>query len=144
MLFLGAGSAGIGIGNMIVSAVKLEGLTAEQAQAQISMVDVNGLLTPETSNLSPEQKKYAHKQAPTKDLVEAINAVKPTILIGVSTNKGTFIQQVIEAMSKLNDRPVIFALSIPLTTPRAPHKKPTDTRRAKPSLRPAYSSIRCR
>ncbi len=113
VLFLGAGSAGIGIANMIVSAMKLEDLTAEQAQAQISMFDVNGLLTPETNNLSPEQKKYAHKQAPTKDLVAAINAIKPTILIGVSTIKGTFTQQVIEAMSKLNDRPVIFALSNP-------------------------------
>ncbi len=113
VLFLGAGSAGIGIANMIVSAMKLEGLTAEQAQAQISMVDVNGLLTTETSNLSAEQKKYAHKQAPTKDLVAAINAIKPTILIGVSTIKGTFTQQVIEAMAKLNDRPVIFALSNP-------------------------------
>ncbi len=113
VLFLGAGSAGIGIANMIVSAMKLEDLTAEQAQAQISMFDVNGLLTPETNNLSPEQKKYAHKQAPTKDLVAAINAIKPTILIGVSTIRGTFTQQVIEAMSKLNDRPVIFALSNP-------------------------------
>ena len=113
VLFLGAGSAGVGIANMIVSAMKLEGLTAEQAQAQISMVDVNGLLTPETSNLSPEQKKYAHKQPATKDLVVAINVIKPTILIGVSTIKGTFTQQVIEAMSKLNDRPVIFALSNP-------------------------------
>ncbi len=113
VLFLGAGSAGIGIANMIVTAMKLEGLSAEQAQAQISMVDVNGLLTPETSDLSPEQKKYAHKQAPTKDLVAAVNAVKPTILIGVSTIKGTFTQQVIEAMAKLNDRPIIFALSNP-------------------------------
>ncbi len=113
VLFLGAGSAGIGIANMIVTAMKLEGLSAEQAQAQISMVDVNGLLTPETSDLSPEQKKYAHKQAPTKDLVAAVNAIKPTILIGVSTIKGTFTQQVIEAMAKLNDRPIIFALSNP-------------------------------
>ena len=113
VLFLGAGSAGIGIANMIVSAMKLEGLSAEQAQAQISLFDVDGLLTPETSNLSPEQKKYAHKQAPTKDLVAAINAIKPTILIGVSTVKGTFTQQVIEALSKLNDRPIIFALSNP-------------------------------
>ena len=113
VLFLGAGSAGVGIANMIVSAMKLEGLTAEQAQAQISLFDVNGLLTPETSDLSPEQKKYAHKEVATKDLVAAINAIKPTILIGVSTVKGTFTQQVIEAMAKLNDRPVIFALSNP-------------------------------
>ena len=113
VLFLGAGSAGIGIGNMIADAMKLEGLTDQQAQSQISMFDVNGLLTPDTKNLSPEQKKYAHTHAPTKDLVEAINTIKPTILIGVSTVKGTFTKQVIEAMTKLNKRPVIFALSNP-------------------------------
>lgn len=113
LLFLGAGSAGIGIGNMIADAMKLEGLTDEQAQGRISMFDVGGLLTPETKDLSPEQKKYAHAHTPTKDLVEAINSVKPSILIGVSTVKGTFTQQVIEAMTKLNKRPIIFALSNP-------------------------------
>ncbi len=113
VLFLGAGSAAIGIGNMIASAMKLEGLTEEQASGQISLFDVNGLLTPDRKDLSPEQKKYAHPQKATKDLVEAINAIKPTILIGVSTVGGTFTQQVIEAMTKLNDRPIIFALSNP-------------------------------
>ena len=113
VLFLGAGSAGIGIANMIVSAMELEGLTVEKAQSQISLFDVNGLLTTDTKGLSEQQKKYAHKQKQTKDFVEAINAIKPTILIGVSTVKGTFTQQVIEAMTKLNDRPIIFALSNP-------------------------------
>ncbi len=113
VLFLGAGSAGIGIGNMIAAAMKLEGLTDEQAQGQISMFDVDGLLTPDTKDLSAEQKKYAHPHPPTKDLVEAINTIKPSILIGVSTVKGTFTQQVIEAMTKLNKRPIIFALSNP-------------------------------
>ncbi len=113
VLFLGAGSAGIGIGNMIADAMKLECLTEEQAQAQISMFDVGGLLPPEPRALSPEQKNYAHPHPPTKDLVEAINTIKPTILIGVSTVGGAFTQQVIEAMTKLNQRPIIFALSNP-------------------------------
>ena len=113
VLFLGAGSAGTGIANMIVSAMKLDGVSVELGQAQISLFDVNGLLTTETSGLSAEQKKYAHKQTPTKDLVSAINAIKPTILIGVSTVRGTFTKEVIEAMTKLNDRPIIFALSNP-------------------------------
>ena len=113
ILFLGAGSAGIGISNMIVSAMKLEGLTDEQAQGRISLFDVDGLLTPDTSNLSAEQKVYAHAHAPSKDLVDAIMSLKPTILIGVSTVRGTFTQQVIEAMTKLNERPIIFALSNP-------------------------------
>jgi malate dehydrogenase (oxaloacetate-decarboxylating)(NADP+) len=113
VLFLGAGSAGIGIANMIVAAMELEGLTVNQAQSQISLFDVNGLLTTDTKDLEEQQKKYAHQQKQTKNLVEAINAIKPTILIGVSTVKGTFTPQVIEAMTRLNDRPIIFALSNP-------------------------------
>ncbi len=114
VLFLGAGSAGIGIANMIVSAMKLDGLSEKEAQAQISLFDVEGLLEPSRKDLSQEQQKYSHEGAkPTKDLVEAINQLKPTILIGVSTVKGTFTQKVIEAMTKLNERPVIFALSNP-------------------------------
>ncbi len=113
VLFFGAGSAAIGIANMITSAMKLEGLSEEQAHSQISMFDVDGLLEPSRKDLSPEQQIYSHPQTPTKDLVEAINSIKPTVLIGVSTVKGTFTQQVIEAMTKLNDRPVIFALSNP-------------------------------
>ncbi len=113
VLFLGAGSAAIGIANMITSAMKLEGLSEEQAHSQISMFDVDGLLEPSRKDLSPEQQIYSHPQTSTKDLVEAINSIKPTVLIGVSTVKGTFTQQVIEAMAKLNERPVIFALSNP-------------------------------
>jgi len=113
VLFFGAGSAGIGIANMIASAMKLEGLSEKDAQERISLFDVNGLLEPSRKDLSPDQKPYAHAAKPTKDLVAAISELKPTILIGVSTVGGTFTQQVIETMSKLNDRPVIFALSNP-------------------------------
>jgi len=113
ILFLGAGSAGIGIANMIVSAMVLEGVKPEQAKEQISLFDVNGLLEPSRKGLLPEQMMYAHSHAPTKDLVAAIRSLKPTILIGVSTVRGTFTQQVIEAMTELNDRPIIFALSNP-------------------------------
>ncbi len=113
ILFFGAGSAGIGIANMIVSAMKLEGVTTKQGEGQISMFDVDGLLEPSRKDLSPEQMKYAHEHAPEKDLVAIIESLKPNILIGVSTVGGTFTQQVIEAMSKHNDRPIIFALSNP-------------------------------
>lgn len=113
VLFFGAGSAGIGIANMIASAMKLEGLSEKDAQSRISLFDVNGLLEPSRKDLIPDQQKYAHDAKPTKDLVEAINELKPTILIGVSTVGGTFTQQVIEAMTKLNGHPIIFALSNP-------------------------------
>jgi malate dehydrogenase (oxaloacetate-decarboxylating)(NADP+) len=113
VLFLGAGSAGIGIADMIASAMKLEGFSDEQARNQISLFDVNGLLEPSRSDLIPEQRAYAHPHARTHDFVAAINSIKPTALVGVSTVGKTFTKAVVEAMSQLNERPIIFALSNP-------------------------------
>ncbi|MDF5722869.1 MAG: NAD-dependent malic enzyme [Rhizonema sp. PD37] len=113
ILFLGAGSAGIGIANMIATAMTLEGLSTEDAQSQISMFDVNGLLEPSRKDLFEFQKPYAHQHEPTKDFVEAIKSIKPTAIIGVSTVGKAFTQQVVETMSQINERPIIFALSNP-------------------------------
>jgi malate dehydrogenase (oxaloacetate-decarboxylating)(NADP+) len=113
VLFLGAGSAGVGIADMIASAMKLEGLSEEQARTRISLFDVNGLLELSRTDLISEQRVYAHSHPPTRDLVSAINSIKPTILIGVSTVGKAFTRAVIEAMSKLNERPIVFALSNP-------------------------------
>jgi malate dehydrogenase (oxaloacetate-decarboxylating)(NADP+) len=113
VLFLGAGSAGIGIGNLIVSAMRAKGLPRDEAVSRISLFDVDGLIEPSRQDLSPSQRVYAHKAEPTKDLVKAIETLKPTVLIGVSTKGGSFDQRVVEAMAKLNDRPIIFALSNP-------------------------------
>jgi malate dehydrogenase (oxaloacetate-decarboxylating)(NADP+) len=113
VLMFGAGSAGIGIANMIESAMKLDGLSEMQARDQIFMFDVNGLLVQDRTDLSPDQLIYAHKLSPTKNLVEAIRAIKPTILIGVSTVGKAFTKEVVETMSELNKRPIIFALSNP-------------------------------
>ena len=113
ILFLGAGSAGIGIANLLVTAITLEGLSTEQAQAQISMFDVNGLLEPSRTDLFEFQKPYAHSHAPTKSFLEAVQSIKPTAIIGVSTIGKAFNQAIVEAMSQLNERPIIFALSNP-------------------------------
>jgi malate dehydrogenase (oxaloacetate-decarboxylating)(NADP+) len=113
ILFLGAGSAGIGIANLIASAMQQKGLSLDAARSRISMFDIEGLLEASRTDLSPDQKVYARNAAPTKDLVEAIGNLKPTVLIGVSTKGGAFTQKVIEVMSRLNDRPIIFALSNP-------------------------------
>jgi malate dehydrogenase (oxaloacetate-decarboxylating)(NADP+) len=112
-LFLGAGSAGIGIANLIASAMQMKGLSADAARSRISLFDINGLLEPARTDLSEAQKPYAHRAAPSKDLVKTIETLKPTILIGVSTKGGAFTQGVVEAMSRINERPVIFALSNP-------------------------------
>ena len=113
VLFLGAGSAGIGISNLIVTAMRNKGLSQEDAASRISLFDVDGLIEPSRQDLSPSQRVYAHKAEPTKDLAEAIEAFKPTVLIGVSTEGAAFGQHVVEAMAKLNERPIIFALSNP-------------------------------
>jgi malate dehydrogenase (oxaloacetate-decarboxylating)(NADP+) len=113
ILFLGAGSAGIGIANLIVAAMQEKGLSQEAARSRISMFDVNGLLEPSRHDLSEAQKVYAHTAAASKDLVKTIETLKPTVLIGVSTKGGAFNQRVVEAMSRVNDRPIIFALSNP-------------------------------
>jgi len=113
ILFLGAGSAGIGIAKLIAAAMQDEGLSQDEARSRISMFDVNGLLEPSRADLSEAQKVYTHKAAPSKDLVKTIETLRPTVLIGVSTKGGTFNQRVVEAMSRLNERPIIFALSNP-------------------------------
>ena len=113
ILFLGAGSAAIGIANLIGSAMQMQGLARDAALGRISMFDIDGLLEPSRSGLSKEQAVYSHKAPPSKDLVETIERLKPTILIGVSTKGGAFTQHVVETMSRLNERPIIFALSNP-------------------------------
>jgi malate dehydrogenase (oxaloacetate-decarboxylating)(NADP+) len=113
ILFLGAGSAGIGIADLIVSAMQAKGLSQDEARSRISMFDINGLIEPSRPDLSESQKIYAHKAEASKDFVKTIETLKPTILIGVSTKGGAFYQRVVETMSRLNERPIIFALSNP-------------------------------
>jgi malate dehydrogenase (oxaloacetate-decarboxylating)(NADP+) len=112
-LFLGAGSAGIGLADLICSAMVQEGLTLKEAQSRIYLFDINGLLEDTRKDLVDFQKPYAHRHTPTRDFVAAIESIKPTTIIGVSTSGGAFSQKVIEAMSRINERPVILALSNP-------------------------------
>jgi malate dehydrogenase (oxaloacetate-decarboxylating)(NADP+) len=113
ILFLGAGSSGLGTANMLVSAFKQQGLSEEEAIARITLMDVNGLLETSRTDLSPQQKRYAKAMPPSRDLLATIKAIKPTVLIGVSTSGGAFTQEVVETMSALNERPIIFPLSLP-------------------------------
>lgn len=113
VLFFGAGSAGIGNAFMTVAAMKLEGLSEDEARRRIWMFDINGLLESSRTDLIPEQKLFAHEHGPSRDLVAVIKSVRPTVLIGVSTVGKAFTRAVVEAMSKENERPIIFALSNP-------------------------------
>jgi malate dehydrogenase (oxaloacetate-decarboxylating)(NADP+) len=112
-LFLGAGSAGIGLANLLCSALVAQGMTLKEAQSRVYMFDINGLLESSRKDLVDFQKPYAHQHTPTRDFVAAIESIMPTTIIGVSTIGGAFTQKVVESMARINERPVILALSNP-------------------------------
>lgn len=112
-LFMGAGSAGTGIAELISEAMVLEGLTIEQARARCWLFDIDGLLEDTRSNIAGFQQPFTHTHAPCHSFVEAIESLKPTAIIGVSTVPKLFNQQVIEAMSRVNARPIIFPYTNP-------------------------------
>lgn len=113
ILFLGAGEAGIGIADLIVTGMLEEGETAESARQKCWFVDSQGLVVKSRSNLAEHKLPYAHDHEFLPDLLSAIQAIKPTALIGVSGQGNTFTQPMVETMAELNERPMIFALSNP-------------------------------
>jgi malate dehydrogenase (oxaloacetate-decarboxylating)(NADP+) len=112
-LFLGAGAAAFGIAEMLVKKFQKDGLSKEEAYKRCWMFDVNGLLVKSRTDIAEHQKQFAHDSEPTKDFAASILKIKPTAIIGVSTVGGAFTQQVIENMSSINDRPIIFPYSNP-------------------------------
>jgi len=112
-LFMGAGAAATGIAELICEAMMMEGLSREEAYRRCWLFDVHGLVESSRTDLAEFQKPFAHQHAPCSSFVEAIEMVKPTGIIGVSTVPKLFNQQVIEAMSKINERPIIFPYSNP-------------------------------
>ena len=112
IMFLGAGSAATGIGDLMVAAFKEQGLSDKQAIEKLWFVDKEGLVVESRTDLMPHNERYAHDHEPL-GFIDAINEIKPHILIGATGAPGTFSKEVIEAMTALNDRPAIFALSNP-------------------------------
>ncbi|CAN1546705.1 SfcA Malic enzyme [Burkholderiaceae bacterium] len=112
-LFMGAGSAATGIAELISEAMVMEGLTIEEARGRNWLFDINGLVESTRTDLADFQKPFAHQHAPCKSFVDAINAIKPNGIVGVSTVPKLFNQAVIEAMSKVNAQPIIFPYSNP-------------------------------
>jgi malate dehydrogenase (oxaloacetate-decarboxylating)(NADP+) len=113
ILFLGAGEAGIGIGSLIVDALKNEGITEGEARQRCWFVDSKGLVVYGREGLSEHKRIFAHEHPGAATLLEAVESLKPTALVGVSSQPSAFTQPVIEAMARHNARPIIFALSNP-------------------------------
>jgi len=112
IMFLGAGSAATGIADLMVTAFIAAGLSEEEARKRLWFVDVNGLVVSGRNDLMEHNMPYAHSHAQI-DLIEAIEEIKPHVLIGATGFGGAFTRAVIESMSAINERPVIFALSNP-------------------------------
>ncbi len=113
LLFLGAGGAGIGIGDLIASAMGVEGLSIEEARKQCWFVDSKGVVVKSRTDLQDHKLLFAHDMDAVPDFMAAIRKFKPTGIIGVSGMPGSFTREMVEEMSRLNDRPMVFALSNP-------------------------------
>ncbi|CDO71102.1 hypothetical protein BN946_scf184844.g106 [Trametes cinnabarina] len=117
ILFLGAGSAGVGVAMQLMSFFKLQGLSDEEARDRIYLVDSQGLIFDGRGPLAEHKKYFSRKDyngPPMKDLTDIIEYVQPTALLGLSTIKGAFNQSVVETMAALNPRPILFPLSNPV------------------------------
>jgi malate dehydrogenase (oxaloacetate-decarboxylating)(NADP+) len=112
IMFLGAGSAATGIADLMAAAFRAEGLSEAEAYKRLYFADQNGLLVTSRNDLQPHNQKYA-RDMKAMSFEEAISEIKPQVLIGATGAPGTFTQKVIERMSSVNARPVIFALSNP-------------------------------
>ncbi len=115
LLFLGAGEAGTGIADLFTAAARSEGMSEADARARCWFVDSEGLVVQNRPGrpLAHHKLPYAHVHAPLRTLAEAVEVIKPTVLIGVSGQPATFTPAILRRMAELNTRPVIFALSNP-------------------------------
>ena len=113
LLFYGAGEAATGIGTIICSAMIAEGMTESEARSRCWFFDSKGLVIKSRQDLPAHKLPYAHDHEPVHDLLSAVASLRPTMIVGAAAQPKAFNRQVIEVMSKLNERPIIFAMSNP-------------------------------
>ena len=113
VLFLGAGEAATGIAELVVSAMVAQGASEAEAIRRNWLVDSRGLVVKNRPGLTAHKLRYAHDHAPVSDFLAAIETLKPTAIIGVAAVGSAFTPEVLQAMARINDRPIVFALSNP-------------------------------
>ena len=116
ILFYGAGTAGIGIANLYVTALTKKGYSKEEARSRCWFVDSKGLVVSSRKNLSRDKLPFAHEYYEKKDLSDIIQAIRPTALIGISGQANAFSKNILELMNNINDYPLVFALSNPTSS----------------------------
>jgi len=113
ILFYGAGEAGIGIGNVVVPAMMADGLSETEARDRCWYVDSDGLVVKSRTNLAPHKLSFAHDHEPVSGLLAAVEALRPTVIVGASAQPKSFTREILAAMTRINKRPMVFALSNP-------------------------------
>ena len=113
ILFLGAGEAATGIADLAVAAMVAQGLDEKTARRRCWLVDSRGLVVSNRTDLAEHKLPYAHDHAPIGDFLAAVKTLKPTAIIGVAAVGGAFTKEVLEEMARINELPVVFALSNP-------------------------------
>jgi len=113
VLFLGAGEAATGIADLAVSAMVAQGLTAEAARRRCWLMDSRGLVVKGRTDLVEHKLPYAHDHARVDELLTAVRTLRPTAIIGVAAVGGAFTREVLEEMARINELPIVFALSNP-------------------------------
>jgi len=113
LLFFGAGQAGIGIASTIVAALVSEGMSAEQARLRCWLYDSQGLLVAQRETIPEQKLPFAHQHPPLTDFAQAIEDLQPTAIIGCAGQPGVFSEEAVRSMAKLQERPIVFALSNP-------------------------------
>jgi malate dehydrogenase (oxaloacetate-decarboxylating)(NADP+) len=113
VLFLGAGEAATGIADLVISAMMAEGASEAEAPRRNWLVDSRGLVVKGRPGLTEHKLRYAHDHAPIGDFLTAIKTLTPTAIIGVAAVGGAFTPEVLQAVARINERPIVFALSNP-------------------------------
>jgi malate dehydrogenase (oxaloacetate-decarboxylating) len=112
-VFLGAGSASIGVADYLRAAMIAEGLSDQEARARFWIVEKDGLLHDGRSDLTPEQRVYARRDPVSRSFADVIGGIEATILIGLSTARGAFTESIVREMARKTARPIILPLSNP-------------------------------
>ena len=113
ILFVGAGEACVGIGTIVVAAMQREGLSEAEAKQRCLFVDSKGLVIASRMDLAAHKRPFAQDRAPLPDITAAVESFKPTVLIGACGKGGLFTQILLESMARINEKPIVFALSNP-------------------------------